>query len=469
MSRPLTTVFEIRTAGADSQGGAFDSASAGTDYSQQDSPQLTITDVVTLGTGTVTSVAGGFTAAMVGNDINIAGTPYRITARTNTNTITVDGSPGAATGQTGKIGGAYGSLGFVAGIATSSSKIHVKGGTYTVSTTTPNVSGGPLDWFAGTPSGDGADSAVQINGYQTVRLDDGTQPVIQIASSGVTSISVFKIGPRVIIRNIEVDGQSKTGIRGIYFGYTDGCVYRCTIRNCTDNGIMLGAKQSAVRCRVTNCSGDGAFVLGADQGCTVVACVADNNGTYGFAGGGSAVIGCISVANTGIGFDVQGHGSTVCNCTSYGNSGSGFQSWSGTQGAAKFVNCVSYGNGAYGFSEGGTVAMLINVFTGSNTSGAYLAWVTSAGNGFRPTQIIGQTALSGNPFVNPSGTISSIEDAWTFFALNNTAGAGAVCRAAGMIPYADAGAVQHQDSGGSTIEISTVLAHVGRGGAAVGY
>lgn len=88
----------------------------GTDYSQQDAAQLSLSDLaMTTATTTLTSATGGFTALMIGNIIHItAGTNftvgwYEITGHTDTNTITLDrdattGSNGSS--GTGAIGGA---------------------------------------------------------------------------------------------------------------------------------------------------------------------------------------------------------------------------------------------------------------------------------------------------------------------------------------------------------------------------
>jgi hypothetical protein len=114
MAIGVSTIWRIRVSGNNLNGAGFDStiAGAGTDYSQQDSPQLSLTDVVGNGTTTLTSATGGFTAAMIGNAIRIsAGTGatvgyYFITGHTDTNTVTVDRSPGTGTGWTARVGGA---------------------------------------------------------------------------------------------------------------------------------------------------------------------------------------------------------------------------------------------------------------------------------------------------------------------------------------------------------------------------
>ena len=113
MTVGASTVWRIRVAGNDANGAGYDATigGAGTDYSQQDSPQLSLTDIACSNTTTVTSATGGFTSAMIGNAIRITGGGatsgyYFITARTDTNTITVDRTPGTVTNGTGKVGGA---------------------------------------------------------------------------------------------------------------------------------------------------------------------------------------------------------------------------------------------------------------------------------------------------------------------------------------------------------------------------
>lgn len=102
MALTAGTVCEIRTTGSQNAGGGFYDRNPGTsvDYSQQDSPQLTLTDLATDGAGTgLSSATGGFTAAMAGNLIQITGGTltagwYEITAYTDTNNVTIDRSDG---------------------------------------------------------------------------------------------------------------------------------------------------------------------------------------------------------------------------------------------------------------------------------------------------------------------------------------------------------------------------------------
>lgn len=115
MTIGASTVWRIRVSGNDANGAGYDStiSGAGTDYSQQDATQLSLTDCVSTASTTITSATGGFTSAMIGNAIRISagtGSPtvgyYFITARTDTNTITVDRVSGTYTAGTGNVGGA---------------------------------------------------------------------------------------------------------------------------------------------------------------------------------------------------------------------------------------------------------------------------------------------------------------------------------------------------------------------------
>ncbi len=109
-----TAIVAVRQAGSNTNGGSFDPgiSGAGTDYSWQDSPQLSISDIACSNTTTITSATGGFTSAMIGNAAWISGGgasagPYWITAVASSNSATLDSSPGTISGGSAKIGGAW--------------------------------------------------------------------------------------------------------------------------------------------------------------------------------------------------------------------------------------------------------------------------------------------------------------------------------------------------------------------------
>lgn len=117
MAIAARTVWRVRTGGDDNNGAGYDStvASAGTDYSQQDVAQLTITATLSAGgTTTLTDAAGGnqFTSAMVANVIRISGGTltagwYCIMAFTDANNVVLDRTPGTGTLSTGRVGGGW--------------------------------------------------------------------------------------------------------------------------------------------------------------------------------------------------------------------------------------------------------------------------------------------------------------------------------------------------------------------------
>lgn len=131
-------IWRVRIGGSNTLcSGLFDPtiAGAGTDYTEQDTAQLALTDLASATPyTTITSATGGFTAAMIGNGIYIAsGTGftagrYVITAVTNTNTAVIDRAcaASAASGGVAKVGGALATL---IGISTSAPYSAVAGNT----------------------------------------------------------------------------------------------------------------------------------------------------------------------------------------------------------------------------------------------------------------------------------------------------------------------------------------------------
>lgn len=138
MALTAATLWRIRIGGADTNAGCFDPtvASAGTDYTDQDAAQLSVTDLACAGTPwtTLTSATGGFTTAMIGNGFVISGGSgftagrYMITGSANTNTITVEravAASGTPSGATGKVGGALAT--FVLSSCVTGNLVYVRG------------------------------------------------------------------------------------------------------------------------------------------------------------------------------------------------------------------------------------------------------------------------------------------------------------------------------------------------------
>lgn len=117
--------WRVRSGGNELNGGGFDPfvTSAGTDYSDQDSPQISsTTGTCTVASTTWTDASATFTSAMIGNVLRVSAKTggdataldyFVITGYTDANNIVLDRSPCATadiTAATYRIGGAHASL-----------------------------------------------------------------------------------------------------------------------------------------------------------------------------------------------------------------------------------------------------------------------------------------------------------------------------------------------------------------------
>lgn len=448
-------IWEVRTDGNDNNGGAFRSGAAGTDYSQQAAAQKSGTNLTmhpTINTR-VQPVGAGVAAADVGNVINItAGTAwttgwYEITAQDGTY-WTLDRSPAAAgSANTGTyaMGGALaspGRLGQALNDTTNSGisgmRAYIRSGTYTLTSTTANVSGGRVSL----PN----QRMYLIEGYQTTRGDLGTPP--EINAGTLTSFTIFSTNGFVgngqqFIVNLQFNGNNRTGVVGYTNATYANKTYRCIAINCPGDGFTGLA--GAVECRASNC-GNG-FTPAAGY---LLNCIANNNTNDGFAGtsAGGAVINCISYSNGRHGFLFPNFTNTAINCTAHGNTADGFVSTA--YGSATLVNCIATNNGGIGF----------NLVTGSPDN----FYLNCAGR----NNTTNNMDTSPAPFFN-RGFITPTADpyqnaAGADFRLNSTAGGGAALRGQGSIipaqtDYRDIGAVQTTpgSDGGQIIGNQSIL------------
>lgn len=432
------TVWEVRTAGTDTNGGAFVIGASGTDYSQQDAKNtagsnISTADAVANGTTTITSATASFTSAIVGNIVYfqggtgaIAAVWRQVTVFTNSTTITIDATIASSTGMTMNIGGALASLGIVGVSIVSGNIVYIKAGTYTISSATPNVSGGCYD----------STGFTILEGYQTTRGDRGTPPLFQ--ASGISTFTIITnedLASATI--NLRVDGAGLTSSRGMVVA-TIG--YKLIAENCTNSGILEATTAIFVNCVATGCSTQPAFIGGSCHGC-----VAHSNTAAGFSLAGSkSATHCLSYGNSGAssdGFRGVQDGITMENCAAYNNGRDGFRA--SVSGGQYYINCIAEANAAFGFNANAIFSIrLLNCATFNNTSGA-----TNL-NGL-VNESVGLVTGSSSFFVNAAGND---------FALNSTAGAGAAARAAGFpgifpagatTSYLDIGAAQSQGTPGA--------------------
>lgn len=359
----------------------------------------------------------------------------------------------------GSVGNPWATPGKAAGAFAAGDTVFIKAGTYTFTTSTPNIAGGIVN-LTGNGSDSLLDSWIGYDTNATVLNTDANRPLFQVASSGLTSASVYTYNPastvgNLLIRNIRLDGQLKTGIKGwdIRGNAAGSMLQNLTAENCTNNGISPAAGNNfVIGCQITGCSTAAAFYPGSRT--YVYACTANANTISAFnssASGGVVYDRCIAYGNTGgstDGFNIAGGTvqMTAMNCISYGNGRDGFRNDSGNARGLWFTNCAAVANGSYGFNRSGNSPMILHLCAGGipNTSGNE--------NGI--THSFGFITLTVDPFTNAAGGD---------FSLNNTAGGGAALRAIGypgIFPggtttgYLDIGAAQHQDSGGGGLASS---------------
>ena len=437
MALAATCQWEVRTGGSDDNGGAFNSAAAGTDYTLQNAAQKTGSDLTahpTLNTR-VQPVGAGVAAADVGNVIQIrAGTGwtvgwYEITAQDGTY-WTLDRSPSAAANAnlgTYNMGGALASPGKLGealnnvNSRASGMNCWIKSGTYTITSTTANVAGGRVSL----PSS----IMLRVEGYDSTRGDLGTKPILSAGSQTsftmFTTNGAFSSGQQNVI-NMTFDGNSQTSVRAVYANniYKDK-FWKCKAVNCTNSGF--GGYADFFQCVGENCSYAFNILMGTCHGCVASSCT---TGGFSFDGGYLAIK-CLSHGNSGDGFFLAGSGYAggFENCTSHGNTGDGFDF--GSYGMNYAKNCLATSNGGWGFNLPARDNFMLNCAGRSNTSGNVdTTTVPFVNQGF--------VTLTADPYQNAAGAD---------FRLNNTAGGGAALRGlgigvAGQTDSQDIGAVQ---------------------------
>jgi hypothetical protein len=457
---PNGTTWEIRLSnGDDTNGGGFVTGATGTDYSQQNSAQVSYTDIVIQATTTTfKSSANNPVNAYVGNIIQInSGSGcttgfYEVTAvNTGTNVYTVDKSLGTATSTcSGKLGGALKTLSKMI------TAMQTTGGiwqTAWVKAEAAYSTTSQLNYNAsGTNAGVGS-----IVGYTSSRGDGGQ---FTITASTTTGTVWLLLSQGVNVQNAIVNCSSLGTSTGIETNggssQVNDNLYNVEVENCTTAGFNFNTPGNCINCYATGNSGTAAFYFNS-YGQSCYACVAIANTTVGFeynntanAQSGAMCVFCISANNTGgttDGFLGNGasYGTIRCfGCVAYGNGRDGYRFTCTTESQIVLIDSIFVNNSGYGVNNTGSTCGLAagNFITLNN---AYYNNTTSDRNNF-PTGP-GDITLTASPFVNGAGNN---------FALNNNSGGGASLRAAGFpgvlqaggTGYLDIGALQHQATGG---------------------
>lgn len=390
MTISADTIWEVRSDGNDENGGGFVEGASGVDFSQQAVAQLTLNDVVTNGTTTITSATGGFTSDMVGNLTYLDGSWYYIVSFVSSNSVVIDASVGAAAGLTLRVGGALASLGGLGrasnggqGALQYGKHAYVRGGTYVQASMTANVPGGLMDWnnFA---------TGRILEGYSSVR-NDGGRPVIDLGvlTSAYSMDLASSRNTQVFNFDFHCNGNSGTNPFGNSAGGGDSHHVNLVCRDAGDVGFDATATQY-YRCVALNCGGDG-----FNTNSTIHRCLSYGNGGDGIIT--SRDIGhCIALKNTGDGINTS-FSTHVLNCVSVLNGGDGFHLGSSRDHAVR--NCLSVRNGIYGFdldnNNADRAIYLDNCALFGNTGGAFDSFHVSLTG-----KIVNTITLTADPFVD---------------------------------------------------------------------
>lgn len=396
------------------------------DYSQ--STGIAFTDLATASTTTFTSAGTPIGKNFVGNIVNI-------TSGTGWNTVrwevsSVSGTTGTAanfssgttiashpsTGGTGTLGGPL-----ATSASTATTVTNINNSVFMKAEATESLTGTVITW-----------QAKALVGYTSVRGDGG---LYTLDASGMTAANNT-------FANNNTDHSYWSNIRinsskSVAFANSSGhnTAQRCVAVSAVSHGFSSLRQQT--HCEAISCGG-----AGFNNSTICVGCVAIGNTTYGFTP--PSCFYCIASHNGSDGMYL-GELTQIVGCVLYKNTGDGIEFYG--NGSNIVSNNILYGNGGYGIRTNRRGQREKNAY-GSNTSGANFINVSGIG------EEVGAIALTADPFVDAdNATVASRN-----FALNNTAGGGALLRATGWpnsfryltgtAGYNDVGPVQHQDSGG---------------------
>jgi len=301
MALAATGVWEIRANGSALNGGYFDQslAGAGTDYSQQNAAQLSLTDVASDVAGTtLTSATGGFTAAMVGNALwnTGAGTStdgfYVVTTFISSNSVTIDRTIGSSkSGLSIKVGGAQTLNATMAAASVKGNQTHIKAdATHTLAdnvTLTSDINTGSTVTGYSVSRGDsptGTSRPLIACGAYTFYLTYSCHAYhLRLTGSG-SSIVWMRDAAMAENCSATASGGTPTGFRNQTIYNLGVSAFRCQAVSCTTGFWFEGVPTLAVGCVTTAC-GTGFL---AYNGMSCVSCIA-RTGTTGFSFGGSGV------------------------------------------------------------------------------------------------------------------------------------------------------------------------------------
>lgn len=272
MALAPATVWEVRTAGSANNGSGFNNRIPGTsvDYSQQNASQLSINDLVgSAANATVTSVAAGFTSAMVGNVMRIRGGAnftvgfYEIVQFNGANSVDLDRIPctGAGSGGLAEVGGAQINLDLIDTVAIGGNTIFVKNGVYAAHPA--------LTFNVAYPKTE----PLRILGYDVARGDDpigNNRPVLQMGANNISVLGVIQL------KNIRFEGSNVRNITAT--SALSVLMVNCKITNTAAAGTVYLVSSSAdvplslIDCELVGTAGATSYGVEKDANLVLLNC-----------------------------------------------------------------------------------------------------------------------------------------------------------------------------------------------------
>lgn len=471
MALSISLVWEVRpSGGSDSNGGGFLTGASGTDWTQQNAAQYSLTGLTTAGAAALIATTSA-ASDMVGNTIQItAGTNftagfYQILSVVVGVSITVDrnATTGVGAAGVGAIGGALATMSKVIAAAQTNNHIYLKG-TYTA-TAIQNIS-----------ASSDFNNPYTIEGYATAR-GDGTRAIWTTATNSISLIDPSSVS-NIQFKNINFTntaGTKGTGALGAALVPNNANAGSILINNCSFTGfnIAIVADWQNLSFAMNYLNLDNVEIKNSvshgmvgTAGIYAFQCYFHGNGGDGFrriksgnvnAGTSPPIFAFCTFSANGInGFTdqddqttpttpfVSSFGAAILNCNFVGNTGDGVNAPGNRSIPFIAANNIFYGNGGYGWNSP-TANAIPNCIPHCNAYGS-----NTAGDRNNFPAGLGDFALSADPF-----TAKASDD----FSLNSAAGGGVLCKGTGSpgtTPF-----------GSGTTSVGALGASSGGGGGAI--
>jgi len=457
MAFSATVDIELRTGGNDLNGGGFNTASGGTDRSQQDAAQVfidgaTITGVVQATTTDILLAGYTVLAGDVGNVLQVTGGTatagfYQIVSvNTGTNTWTMDRAVGtAAQTVVGRMGGGLATLGKAGSVPiVAGNRIWVKyhaTNVYTATSTTNNVANGRITIAVGTTV-----LPVLLRGYDVTHGDNtGNRPTLRwgVNAASTAMITFSNVGN--YFENFIFDGNRAnfTSTRGISLGNGQQAILNVKFMGFSALCISASGSTSqnnVVGCEFTDSITSASVSISSTAAIAFYGCLFHDNQSSCISSSSTAVISvtrCEFDTNTTAGNAIVLTSTSKLNCQEcvFYNMFSSAIDLQNSAGEAQFINCIFETNGAYGVGTSaagvyGSVRMQNCAFY-NNTTAKYDTAKILAQN------VQGEIAQSAGSFFTNAGSMD--------FTPNNTAGQGALLRATAYPTVYPGGTNNYQD------------------------